>query len=211
MQNTNLFWTLLGVLGGGIVSLIISLLFHKLSKRKLLCYTISNISYTSNDDSEACFTVKGTPIKSMYISLVRIYNKSNGLLRPNDFIPDQPLSIVDLDAPGEIYALKAGRMANNRTFYSRKKYEDYAPLRLKHISKEKAIVEFDYIERKRPLEFLVFHSARLHVEGKLVDGVVRERYLLWKTVKPYLLLLLQIGVIGIFSSLIFNFLRTTPK
>jgi hypothetical protein len=186
MQNTNLFWTLIGVVGGGVLSLVITLVVQRFSNRKLIYYEITTIRYYSSDKNDTFFSFKGALVDSMHISVVKISTRSNGIIRIKDFVPDQPLVLTDIDAPGKIYTIKNGSFVNNYSrYFDRHKTYSNAQLAITQVSKDKAILEFDYIEKKRPLEFLVFHDAKLRVEGKLIDGVIKEKIPLINKVRKW--------------------------
>jgi len=176
MLDSNLFWTIIGVVGGGILSLIITLLVQRFSNRKFITFEITTWKYLSNDNSVAFFSSEGAFVDSMSISAVKISTRSSGLIRTKDFVPDQPLMLSDIDAPGKIYAIKQGGFFDiHRKYFDKAKPFTRSQLAIVHISKDKAILDFDYIEKKRPLEFLVFHDAKLRIEGKLIDGIIREK------------------------------------
>ena len=201
--NTNLIWTIVGVFGGGLVSLIIALLTRKFSK-KILVFRITTERYYSNDDTSFSFMENGSPIAEMNISHVKLHYRGNGLLMPTDFVTSQPLSLVDLDLRGRVYAVK-----NIRSFDITNVYPHYkiGPetnfLKIESVERHKAELKFEYFDSKRSVEFLVFHNARLYIEGKLIDGLIKEQFNLLKKIRSHP----WVAVLLLFLALIF-FLMT---
>ena len=183
--DSNLFWTLIGVLGGGLVSLLIAYISRRISK-KILKYRIVTERYYSIDDSFFSLNHNGSPVKEMNISHVKLFYRGSGLLRPTDFITSQPLSLADLDIHGKIYAVKGVRSVNLIESYPHYKIgQEVISIGIESIDINRAELKFEYIDSKRPIEFLVFHNARLYIEGKMIDGSIKERFRLIKKILSY--------------------------
>ena len=96
-MNSNLFWCIIGIIGGAIVSFIISLLFYFLGiKKKRLSYEINTICLISNNINQ----VKGLKVKyksnkidNLYSSKITIKNIGNVSIEKQDLATNYPLSI----------------------------------------------------------------------------------------------------------------------
>ena len=184
MQSSNLFWTIIGVLGGGVVSLVITLVVQRLSSKKFISYEITTISVNINDKKDNYLYINEKPVNASYISVVKISTRNNGMITAADFFPDRQLTLIDSDAPGKIHAIRNGSFLNtNMSYRDWREKRNGVPIRMEQLSDDKALLEYDYIEKKRPLELIVFHEARLRVEGKLRDGVIKEKSGLIKKLK----------------------------
>jgi len=208
MQSSNLFWTLIGVFGGGVVSLVITLVVQRLSTKKFISYEITTINVSANNKKDNYLYVNEKVVNASYISVVKISTRTKGMITADDFFPDRQLTLIDGDAPGKIYVIKNGYFQNaNMNYRDWSEKRNGVPIGMKQISDEKALLEYDYIEKKRPLELIVFHEARLRVEGKLRDGVIKEKSGLIKKMKRVDILPL-VFVTSMIIYLILNILST---
>lgn len=171
-MNSNLFWCVVGIIGGAIVSFIISLLFYFLGiKKKRLSYEINTICLISNNINQ----VKGLKVKyksnkinNLYSSKITIKNIGNVNIEKQDLATNCPLSI---STNGQFLLNKS----NEIDFYPIHKANNITPIiefdnssnLCNHI-----IINFDYISRNDEFTCSIFHTGDISFDGILKEGEI---------------------------------------
>ena len=171
-MNSNLFWCIIGIIGGAIVSFIISLLFYFLGiNKKRLSYEINTICLISNNINQ----VKGLKVKyksnkidNLYSSKITIKNIGNVSIEKQDLATNYPLSI---STNGQFLLNKS----NGIDFYPIHKANNITPI----IDFDKSnnlcnhiIINFDYISKNDEFTCSIFHTGDISFDGILKDGEI---------------------------------------
>lgn len=167
MWYINLFWCLLGIWGGALVSTF----FYILSiKRKSILCEITTTTLISNSVStleRLSIKYNGKSIPNLYVSTIKIKNQGNTILELDDFAPKAPLLI---STSGEfLISYDAGTSS-----YIENNYHNLYPLfNLGEENKcNSAYIRFDYLSKKETISFTVFHTENILISGKLKEGKV---------------------------------------
>ena len=171
-MDSNLFWCIVGIIGGAIVSFIISLLFYFLGiKKKRLSYEIDTLCLISNNINQ----VKGLKVKyksnkidNLYSSKITIKNIGNVNIEKQDLATNYPLSI---STNGQFLLNKS----NGIDFYPIHKANNITPI----INFENSnnlcnhiIINFDYISKNDEFTCSIFHTGDISFDGVLKDGEI---------------------------------------
>lgn len=170
IMNSNLFWCIIGIIGGAFFSLLISFVFYfKGLNRKRLTYDVKTFSIVSNKINQ----IEGLEVKynsvdieNLYTSTITIKNIGNSIIRPQDLVPSCPISLSTsgqfLNAKMEVIE---SHPANKKTQYN-----------LSFENKNKICnyvkVDFDYIPKKAVITYSIFHTGNINFNGDLMEGDV---------------------------------------
>ena len=170
-MDSNLFWCIIGIIGGAIVSFIISLLFYFIGlKRKRLIYDVKTFNLISdkiNQINGLEVTYDSKEINNLYSSTITIKNIGNSIIEKQDFAPSCPLSI---STDGKFLV----DQSNSMSLFPLNKTNSVCPLFdiddnnvCNHI-----IISFDYISKKEELTCSVFHTGNISFNGVLKEGKI---------------------------------------
>lgn len=173
-MNSNLFWCIIGIIGGAIISFIISYFFYsKGIKRKSLIYDVTTTTLIAKKIVQVdglCIKFKSKQLNNLYISTINIKNNGNTIIEPNDFAPSAPLSLT---TDGE-FLITSG---NEIKIIPENTYNNIHLLMEKdgdNICKE-ANIQFDFISKKDTILCTVFHTDPcVHISGKIKEGNIRH-------------------------------------
>lgn len=171
-MNTNLFWCVLGIIGGAVFSFLISLIFHFISmKRKRLNYSIHTFCIVSNKINQ----IKGLEVKynskeieNLYSSTITIKNVGNSIIEKQDVSPSCPFSIYTngiflLNEINDTSILSSNKTNNiNTSFYSDKHNNECSNI----------LFNFEYIAKKEIWTYTVLHTGDISFAGALKDGKI---------------------------------------
>lgn len=206
-MDSNLFWCIVGIIGGAIVSLFFYIIG---SKRKIIKYNINSEQLISTDTSlldgiDVIYNSK--PLSELYKTTVTFENAGNSNIELNDFSTKNPLSIIVSN--GEF-------LSTDITHYQNGGHKNYVPCdvhttiyqqKSKPYVYERATVKFEYISPKQSIKCIVYHTGDLQVygdlkEGKLVNKTRKKHNLsiLEKSIFSLLtIMLLLISIISIYA------------
>lgn len=169
-MDSNLFWCIIGIIGGAIFSLLISLLFYYVGlKRKRLTYNIKTFCIISNKINQ----INGLEVKynsnvidNLYSSTITIKNIGNSIIEKQDFAPLCPLSVL---TNGKFLVDES----NGINLFPLNKANNVYPLF--EINEDNGacnrfVIAFDYISKKEELTCSIFHTGEISVKGELKDG-----------------------------------------
>lgn len=169
-MNSNLFWCIVGIMGGAIFSFIISSLFYfKGLTRKRLTYDIKTFSIVSNKVNQ----IKGLEVKynsieieNLYTSTITIKNIGNSVVKQQDLVPSCPIS---LSTSGQFLNSKMevieSRPLNKKTRYN-------LSFETKNNICNYIKFNFDYIPKKAIITYSIFHTGDIIFNGDLMEGDV---------------------------------------
>lgn len=171
-MDSNLFWCLVGIVGGAFFSLLISLFFYfKGLNQKRLTYNIKTFCIISDKINQ----IKGldvkynsTEIENLYSSTVTIKNIGNSIIEKNDFAPSCPISIY---TDGKFLVDES----NGMNLFPLNKANNVYPLfevDENNGTCDKIIVTFDYLSKKEELTCVIFHTGNISFNGVLKDGKI---------------------------------------
>lgn len=96
-MDSNLFWCIIGIIGGAIFSLIITIIFYIIGKtRKRISYNIKTsclISSNTNKINDLEIKYNNKKIDSLYLSRIKIKNTGNTIIEKSDFSTTNPLTV----------------------------------------------------------------------------------------------------------------------
>lgn len=163
---SNLFWCVMGIAGGAIISYIFYL---KSQNRKRLTYEIKTFCIISNKINQ----IQGLEVKynsreieNLYCSTITIRNIGNSIIKKQDLVPQCPISI-----------LTDGQLLNAGSYY----IESLPQNRITHYnlsSRENDGIcnciefDFDYIPQKAIITYSLFHTGDIKFTGDLIDGKI---------------------------------------
>ena len=166
--NSNLFWCIVGIVGGAILSFIISLIFYFIStKRKRLSYSIKTFCLVSdkvNQINNLEIKYNCNEIENLYSSTLIIKNVGNSIIEKQDFALLYPPLLY---TNGEFLIDKSntflyGSVDNFGITYNTDSNNKIT----------KIIFEFDYIPIKGSISCSFFHTDNISFECKLKDGKI---------------------------------------
>lgn len=171
-MNSNLFWCIVGIIGGAVVSLIISLIFHLIGKtRKHISYTVKTSCLISNEISNINFLevkYNDKKIDNLYVSKIVIKNIGNSIIEKNDFSTSNPLSINALKL------VICNDDFKDKTYMSKKNNVDWSFKLPSENSFSQLLIDFDYIPKKGVINFNILHTNQIYIKGKLKDGTITK-------------------------------------
>lgn len=171
-MNSNLFWCIVGIIGGAIFSLLISFFFYfKGLNRKRLTYNIKTFCIISDKINQ----IKGLEVQynsieidNLFSSTITIKNIGNSVIEKNDFAPSCPIS---LSTDGKFLVDESNRM----NLFPLNKANNVYPIfetDTTHRINNKIIIAFDYISKKEELTCSLFHTGDISFNGILKDGEI---------------------------------------
>lgn len=204
-MNPNLFWCIIGILGGAVVSFLISFLFYfKSLKRKRLTYDIKTFCIISNkvnmiENLEIKYN--SDEINNLFSSEITIKNIGNSIIEKNDFAPSHPLSITTsekflINQKEQINLLTLNKASNVYPTFNETSNRIY--------------IVFDYIVKNDMLTCSILHTGDIALEGILKDGKIitpierqkiKKRNSILREIFSYIIILL---IILFVSSLLKN-------
>lgn len=201
-MNPNLFWCILGIIGGAFFSLIISLFFYlKSINKKQLTYEIQTICIVWVEKAQQ---INGLEIKynsqeteNIFYSTLTIKNVGNTVIEKNDLSPSHPLSIY---TDGEFFINKCNEV--KPSFLN----VNISPIfKTDGKSCNKMNIEFEYIPKKQKIICHIFHTGYIEVKGLLKDGkiVIPQKNEIKKKIKCLINQVFLI-IIGMLISLILS-------
>lgn len=234
-MNSNLFWCIVGIIGGAIVSTIFYLASKK---RKVISYKISTTTLISSKCSKLKklkISYKNIEIDNLYVSTIKIKNIGNCIIENNDFAPSAPLSLKT----DEIFLTTLTTQENSFTsspllsiitdnsfsitskaestdidldttqVFSSDSYNQVFPI--PQFNEQNicttAKINFDYISKKEIITCTIFHTGSLSLIGKLKDGkITREDKS--ETFK-FMHDIVKSCIIGLIATIIINIIMTS--
>ncbi len=175
MWNTNLFWCIVGLLGGVLTSMI----FYFIGlKRKALTYEIITTTLISNSASQLehlSIKYNDKTIENLFVSNIQIRNIGNCIIEKDDFAPLAPLAVT---TTGEF-------MTDTKNGMKLNTYDEYNNVYPLFISSENGkcthvSIAFDYISKKEAISCTIFHTGSLNFNGKLKEGKILDNNKSWK-------------------------------
>jgi len=169
-MDENLFWCIIGVIGGAIVSYFISYFFYfKSIKKKRLTYDIKTFCLVSdkvNNIEGLELKYNSVEIEDLYSSTITITNIGNSIIEEQDIVSSCPISISTSG-----HFLKAKHDSINS--YPKNKVTEYI-LSYNENSDVCNYVEFnfDYIPQNAIISFSVFYIGDINFNGALKDGEI---------------------------------------
>lgn len=171
-MNSNLFWCIIGIVGGAIFSLIISLIFFLVGlKRKKLNYNIQTFCLVSQKINQ----IKGLEVKynskeieNLYSSTITIKNIGNSVIEKQDVSPSCPLSL----STNGVFLSKD---FNDTNLYSSNKTNHvFASFTIDESNNEARhiILNFEYMAKKEEWTCTVLHTGDITFNGVLKDGKI---------------------------------------
>ncbi len=167
-MNSSLFWCIAGIIGGAIISFIISYFFYfKGLSRKYLTYEINTISVISKkinllEGLEIKYDSK--VIQELYYSTIIIKNVGNTFIRNEDFVPRHPITVM---TTGQFFKNKNEHIDSNPI----NKNTNYNLVVLNQPC-TRIQLTFDYIPQKAIIKFSIFHIGDIFLVGNLFDGEI---------------------------------------
>lgn len=167
-MDSNLFWCIIGIVGGAVFSLLISLFFYfKGLNRKRITYNIKTFCIISNKINQ----VKGLEVKynyknieDLFSSTITIRNIGNSIIEKDDFAPSYPLSICTnghfiADDSNGVELLPLNH-ANNV----------FPILNTDNNLCNRITIIFDYISKEEEITCHFFHTK----DDILLDGILKD-------------------------------------
>lgn len=177
-MDSNLFWCIVGIIGGAIFSFVISLIFHLIGKsRKHISYSVKTSCLISNDinkinNLEVKYNDK--KIDNLYLSRINIKNTGNSIIEKDDFSTSNPLSINALK-----FTLSNSDF-ENKTYLNDNNNVDWS-FRLSAPNEfSQLFIDFEYIPKHGIISFSVLHTDKVFIKGKLKDGTIYKKLILSK-------------------------------
>lgn len=166
--NTNLFWCIVGVIGGAIVSTFFYLI--NIKRKRLLCI-IDTTPIVSNKISKlkgVTISYDNKPIHDLNVTKIDIKNIGNSIIEPSDFAPVEPLYLI---TSGTFFTDEnsSSKIETNKNFNNA--HVTYVNDRTNKIC-IKSVINFDYIAKKETITITLFHSGEIYLHGKLKDGKI---------------------------------------
>lgn len=171
-MNSNLFWCIIGIVGGAIVSSIISLFFFLVGlKRKKINYNIQTFCLVSKKINQ----IKGLEVKynskeieNLYSSTITIKNVGNSIIEKQDISPSCPFSL----STNGVFLLNnfndTNLLSSNKTNPVFVSFNiDGSNNEVRHI-----ILNFEYMAKKEEWTYTVFHTGDITFNGVIKDGKI---------------------------------------
>lgn len=166
-MNPNLFWCITGILGGAVLSFIISHHFYvKGLKKRILTYNISTSEviknyYIKNLD-DIIIIYNSNIIDKLFVSHIRIKNIGNTIIEKQDFIPSHQLSI---STSGIFIRLPKDKELN---FFNQEN-----DIHLNFNEENNCItLDFDCLCKTSLIYLTILHTDNINFDGILKDGKI---------------------------------------
>lgn len=197
-MDSNLFWCVVGIIGGAILSAIISLIFFILSKRRRKISYIKHTYKVIMDKlpkiNELEIKYKGNDVTDLSYSQVEFTNSGNETLELDDFPKSKHLSISTkgqffINTPNE---LEIASSNNDIT------------IDVIIISHQKIEINFDYLNPHDKIIFNILHTDNINVNGNIKGGRLIDNTQISENViiEKYIIPILQTAII--LMSLLFS-------
>ncbi len=167
-MNQNLFWCIIGILGGAVLSFIISHHFYvKGLKKRILTYDISTRKVIDNFYIEKIDSIKITYdsniIDKLFFSRIWVKNMGNTMIEKQDFVPSHQLSIstsgIFIRFPKD-YELSSFVNTEN-------------DIHLNFNEENNCITfDFDYLSKTFLMYLNILHTDNINFDGILKDGKI---------------------------------------
>lgn len=159
------FWCIISILGGGILTAILSLITNKKKQLSYKIDTYNLISKKVNNISGLEIKYNSLPIENLYSSTITIKNTGNKSIHSGDIALISPLSV---NTNGKfILANDSSQIPN----LSKKEYDiQLHPQIIKNSICSKILIAFDYIPSKGTISFSLFHTGDISFTGTIKDG-----------------------------------------
>ena len=200
--NPNILWSIIGIIGGAIVSI----LFHFYGViRKSLTYDITTTTIVSNNFSQ----IKGlsikynkSKIKNLNTSTITIKNNGNSIILPEDISLHLPLTLT---TDGEFFVNSVEILSKNKINNMRLVYD------LEENISKSVSIQFDYLAKNDIVSFSVFHTGNVSLSGVLKNGKIKKARELKENILLHLNLSFILGIIfqiliNIFSNYLSSFI-----
>lgn len=169
-MNSSLFWCIAGILGGAIISFLISYFFYfRGLTRKCLTYDIKTFCIVSdkiNQINGLEVKYNSNEIEDLYSSSITIKNIGNSIVKEQDMAPLCPITIstsgIFLNSKNEyIESRPTNKVSNyNLMFNNNGKIDNCVKF------------NFDYIPQKAIISFSLFHTGNITFNGDLMEGEI---------------------------------------
>lgn len=204
-MNPNLFWCIIGILGGAVLSFIISRYFYvKGLKKKILRYNIKteiiiNELYT-NDIEELEIRYMSNRIYKLFVSRIEISNVGNCIIENHDFLTSQPLSIST-----------NGLFINCKQDKQISVFNDLGSDIYWNFNEENNLITFEYecLSKFACIYLTLFHTGDIKINGILKNGKIISSDEFYKK-KSGIIILFAISFSFIIGVLIFFFINMIP-
>lgn len=204
-MNQNLFWCIVGMVGGAILGFLTNYYFYfKGLSKKVLKYEIDTVSIISSkinqiEGMEVKYKTK--EIKDLYFSTIIIKNIGNTIIKSQDIVSSCPITVLTHD---QFLNSKIERVESN--FANKNVKYKLLINQMNNCIK----IDFDYIPKKSIIKFSLFHTGNIYLNGDLYDGEILSLNKL-KTKKMMLrrIILFIIEIIILLISILILFLVLT--
>lgn len=192
--ESSLFWGIAGIVAGFVVATFFFLIGKN---KKILEYQVTSTNLITKDMAEIPginITLDGQPVANLISSTVKFMNAGNQTIVPDDFATLEPLGI---GVEKHLLSLQHG-------YHISSDNPNSCPL-IKAIDDKTINIEFDFLKPKQSFLVTVLHDGDISIFGELKAGKTREfrDKSLWISI----VLGVLIGVMGIFTGLLFAFLE----
>lgn len=165
-MDLNLFWCITGIVGGAIISFLVSYFFYfKGLTKKRLTYEINTFCIVSDKVNQIKgleVTYNSNEIDNLYSSTIIIKNIGNSIVKQQDMAPLCPISV---STSGKFLKPKNEYIVSQPA----NKVSDY---NLSYINDSQINFNFDYIPQKAIIKFSLFHTDDIAFKGDLMDGEI---------------------------------------
>lgn len=173
-MNSSLFWCIAGILGGAIISFLISYFFYfKGLRKEKITYDIKTFCIISDKTQQIeGLEVKynSTEINNLFSSTITIKNIGNSVIEKDDFAPSCPLTISTdgkflVDKTNGVHLTHLNKTNNIHPIF---KIDNNGLV-------DRIIITFDYISKKEEITCSLFHTGNISFDGVLKDGKIMSR------------------------------------
>lgn len=165
-MDSNLFWCIIGIVGGAIASFLISYIFYfKGLTKKRISYDIKTSPIFSNIKKIKGLEIKynSIEIENLYFSEITIKNIGNSIIKKEDLVPSCPISVLTNKqfSKNNIERIEYNSVCINANY-------EFS------INQENNCIklDFDYIPKKAIIKFSLVHIGDIYFNGDLFDGEI---------------------------------------
>lgn len=159
IMDSNLFWCIIGIIGGGFLSLLISAVFFFIGlKRKYLSYYIKTfclISNKVNQISDLEIQYHNQKLDHLFLSTITFTNTGNSIIEYKDFVPSY---LPFLYTNGEF--IRSDTLNLDSTELNKN-----CIIKITYTNNNKANLNFDYIAKKGKISLSFFHTEDIFLVG----------------------------------------------
>ena len=172
-MDSNLFWCIMGIIGGAIFSLIISMTFHFISKkRKNILYKIKTVKIISSanlklNNLELKYNTRN--IENLCLSTIQIKNIGNSIIEKEDIA--SPIHIFT----GGQFLINTNN--EHALFLISTPRNESASYTIDESTKSCNVItlDFKYISKRSELNFSVYHTDNpVFLQGFLKEGKILD-------------------------------------